>query len=113
MSFGAVRALSLSVNFDVHGVSATVTRPGQAAVNPKAIWQIMPQEETQPYGHDFTARGPRRVLLLKKTDFPVGVERGTTVSAPELIDGTAVNWIVDAVEQVQSDHWRVLVVRAT
>jgi hypothetical protein len=111
VNLGSVRSLVLGLNQAAHGVTATVTRTGHAAVETTAIWQTTPAEETQPFGHDLTARGPRRVMVLTKEDFPDGVERGTPIVAPEVDGGANLTWQVDAQDRAEADHWRVLVVR--
>lgn len=112
MNLGPLRSLVLSLNQATHGVTATVTRSGHAAVSTRAIWLTAPIDDPQPYGHDYSARGPRKAMVLSRADFPDGVERGTVISAPEAQGGTLLSWTVDSIERTEADHWRVVVVRS-
>lgn len=113
MDLGPLRTLALEINLAAHGVSATVTRPApdDTPVETTGIWHTAPPEDAQPYGTDFRRREPRRILALPRADLPT-MPRGTTISAPETIGGTAKTWTVDGLERVEADTWRVLVTLA-
>lgn len=113
MDLSSLRTLSLSLVMAAHGVSATVTRPApdSTPVSTTGLWLTTPQDEAQPYGVDISRRDPRRVLVLPRADLS-SVPRGTSISAPEVLGGAAKTWRVDGIDQVQGDHWRVLVVPA-
>lgn len=114
MSFGPLRSLVLSVNQAVHGVAATVTRPAPdgTPIETTVLWpSVAPVEDSQPYGTDFSRKGPRRVMAIPKVDVAT-LPIGTLIVAPEQIDGTNKNWRVDALDRSEADTWRAIVMLA-
>ncbi len=111
MDLGPLRQLALELNFDAHGVTAVVTRPGEDAVTTTGIWQ-RPLLEDLPVGREFAAREPRRIMALRR-DVLEEVERGTTVAAAETIGGTSQDWQIDGIETVESDYYLVRLIAET
>lgn len=111
MDAAALRRLMLDINQSAFGVSITVTRPGLAAIATTGIWLVTPLGEEQPYGTDLSKREPRRVMAIARADVAT-MPRGTTVSAPELLGGTAKTWKVDGLELVDAIQWRVILALA-
>lgn len=113
MDLGPLRTLALELNLAAHGVAATVTRPApdDTPVTTTGIWHSGPVEDPQPYGTDFRRREPRRILALPRADLAT-LPRGTTISAPETIGGTAKTWVVDSLDRVEADTWRAIVTLA-
>jgi len=110
MDVGSLRSLVLSRNQAWHGVTATVTRPApdDTPVSTTGIWSpFSPQQDDQPVGTDFRRREPRRVMALPRADL-TNVPRGTSVVAPESPGGTDKTWVVDGLERVEADTWRVI-----
>ncbi len=111
MDLSALRALTLTLNLSAHGVPAVVTRPvpDDTAITTTAIWvPTAPIDESQPFGSGFRRREPRRVLALKRSEF-AEVPSGTTIVAPEQLGGATRTWVVDGLDRVEADHWRVIV----
>lgn len=111
MDLGPLRELALELNFDAHGVAATVTPPGEAAIATSGIW-LSPMVEDQPIGRDFAVREPRRVMALRRDEVS-DVPRGTIIAASETIGGVSRNWQIDGVESTMPDHFRVIIVPET
>ena len=114
MSFGPLRALVLSLNQSAHGVPATVTRPApdSTPIVTTVLWPTAaPLDEAQPYGADFRRKSPRRVMAIPRVDVAT-CAIGTVVVAPEQLDGTNVTWRVDALDRVEADTWRAIVMVA-
>lgn len=111
MDLGPLRTLVSDLNFRVHGVAATVTRPApdNTPVVTTGIWLSPPLEEPRAVGTDFQRREPRKVLALPRNVLSK-VPRGTTVVAPEAIGGANKTWRVDGYDRVEGDHYRVIVV---
>lgn len=110
MTFGPLRSLVLSLNQATHGVTATVTRPApdNTPIATTGIWEVAPKDDSQPYGTDFRKVDRRRVMALARADLPT-LPRGTTIVAPETLDGENKTWVVDGLERVDADTWRVIV----
>lgn len=92
------------------GVAATVTRPApdNTPIATTAIW-LGAEEDSQPYGTDFTRREPRRLLTLSRAALPT-LLRGSLVEAPEVAGGTVQRWRVDGLAQpVDPEWWYALV----
>lgn len=94
--------------FDVLGIAATVTIPGETPVTSIGIW-LTPLVEEHPAGRDYGRREPRRVMALRRSVFSE-VPRGTLVSAPEKAGDTVRAWQVDGMESTEPDHFRVIVI---
>lgn len=112
MDLGPLRTLALSVNLNVHGVDATVTRPSpdNAPIVTRGIWST-PIEDVQPVGADFRRREPRKVLVLPRADVPT-LPSGTLIDAPDAIGGPVVAWRFDGFASPAEDgYWRAIVVK--
>jgi hypothetical protein len=112
MDLGPLRTLALSVNLNVHGVDATVTRPqpDDTPIATRGVWSS-PLDEQQPFGTDLRRVEPRRVLVLPKSALAT-VPRGTLIVAAEAPGGATKTWRVDGHDgAAQADYWRVIVKR--
>jgi hypothetical protein len=106
-----LREAVFSINRDaqVHGVSATVTRPhpDDTPITTTVIWAL-PMADAQAYGVDYRKKDPRRVLAIPRSDVPT-LPRGTTVLVAEP-GGTVRLFVVDGFEQAtEPEHWRAIV----
>jgi hypothetical protein len=110
MDLGPLRLLSREASMSVMGVDATVTVPSGAPVQTRVVWVNVATEQ-MPYGRDFQARDPRRVLVISRAAVPL-VPRGTTIAAPEYAGATVRTWTVDNVERMDADEARVIVAPA-
>lgn len=110
MGHGALRALALDLNLQLHGVPVTVTMPSEAPIETRGIW-LMFDTSLVPGGLEGGRREPIRVLALKRDVVPTVPQR-TLITAPEQEGQTAVTWRIDAVDRQYADHVRVTVVRA-
>lgn len=110
MDLGPVRALVLDLNFGVHGVLATVTRPApdNVPIETLGIW-LQPVAENFPGGMDFQRREPQRVMALRTDEVPT-VPRGTIITAPEKRGDAVQAWRVDGIDRYDADHVRVVVI---
>lgn len=99
---------------DAFGVPATVTRPAPDAtpVQTTAIWLAPLLEEQLPAGSDLQRREPRRVLAVMRSATLQSLKRQSLIRAPEVQDGPALLWRVDAILHVEYDQWRVAIVAA-
>ncbi|MCP4200652.1 MAG: hypothetical protein GY769_01800 [bacterium] len=111
MDLGALRQLTTELNFDAHGVPATVTRPDLDPVETKGIW-ARPLFEDQPIGAEFSQREPRRVMAFSRAEFPT-IERATVVSAPEQMGGAAVDWQTDGIVATEGRYFLVKMIAKT
>lgn len=110
MDLRALRAMAITLNWDVLGVDVTVTPPGGDPIETRGIW-VTPLTEQVPVGLDFTRAERRRVIALKKADVP-SAPRATVILAPESGSDTAVAWRVDGTDRIEAEHVRVTVVPA-
>ncbi len=108
MDLGPAHRLSRDVNFDVHGVSATVTAPGKASITTTGVWGGFLDEE-QPYGRDFGTREPKRLLSFRRDQAP-DLPLHTVIVAPEDLGGTARTWQIDGVDEVRRYTIRYFVI---
>jgi hypothetical protein len=108
MSFAAVRDLTLEINLAIFGVDITVTVAGTDPVVTRGLWQTWQTDEA-PQGASFGRREPLRVLAIPKSAV-ASVARGTLVTAPERDGEDDQFWLVDTVQSMQVDHWRVVLV---
>jgi hypothetical protein len=122
----AVRARALATNFAVHGVAATVRPGAPAAVITRGSWLPALLNEGGPVGGDFQKIRTRQAIAIPRsaeacavlaemgiTAAPVAwVTRGEKLEAPRPTGGAAVMWTVDAVDQYDADHLRIVVVEA-
>lgn len=115
MSFDALRASMLSLQFDMDGVAVTITRPAPDTVAltlpTGGIW-MTPLDEQEPTGTDFSRRDPRKVMAVARTETLPTLPRGTLIVAAELDGGTPYTWRVDGYERpLEPDLMRVILVR--
>lgn len=111
MDLGSLRDLVLDLNFDAHGVAATVTAPEGEAIATTGIW-LDPIPVDQPVGRAYSTREPRRVMALRRDEVSE-VPLGTIIAAAEKIGGVSRNWQIDGIESTLPDHFRVMVVPET
>lgn len=110
MDLGPLRQLALTVNLNVLGVDATVTRPApdNTPIMTRGIWSF-PLGDQQEFGVDFKRREPRRVLVLPREDVPT-MPSGTLISAAEAVGGTPRTWRFDGHDApAESGYWRAIV----
>lgn len=115
MGVDALRAHAQTVMFAVIGVPITVTRPApdDTPIVAEGVWAAMPTDESRPIGVDFQRAEPRKVLAIPRTETLPSIPRGTSISAPELLDGPIKNWRVDGYElPSEADLMRVRLVAA-
>lgn len=105
-----LRELVRDVNFNVHGVPATVTRPypDDTPIETSVIW-LQPITNDVPVGVDFQRREPERVLGIRLDEVPT-VPRGSVILAPERVGSVVSRWRVDALASLDADHGRYVVV---
>lgn len=108
MDLGPTHRLSRDVNFAVHGVVATVTSPGKAAITTTGVWGGI-EAVDQPYGRSFGTREPRRLLSLRRDEAP-DVPLHSVIVASEDLGGTPRNWQVDDVDETSRYTIRYLVI---
>lgn len=114
MNFDTARTAAVDVNFDVHGVPATVTRPApnDTPVSCTVINRVESLQERRPFGGDFQKREGRRVMSFKKEDFATQLERNTSVVAPERKGGADKTWVVDSIDRVDAYCWHMVITLA-
>lgn len=110
MDLGPLRALVLDVNFEAHGVAATVTRPApnNIPIATRVIW-VTPVTVGVPSDMDFQRNEPLRIIALKRSDVPT-VPKGTLIDAPPKAGDASQLWRVDAFDREEADHKRVIVI---
>lgn len=111
MDMGSLRALTTSINFSVHGVDATVTRPSpdNDPIVTRAVWWA-PETPTEPPGGDFARSEPVRRIALPLVDVP-SVPLKTVIVAAER-GASARTWQVDSHDHKGEGYTRVFVVPA-
>lgn len=102
---------SIEAAQEAFGLDAVVTIPDGDPVSATVFW-LPPKTVEVPIGNDMVRAEERRVLVLSKSDVPQ-VPRLTSVVVAEYDGGDDATWTVDAVDRVDSDHIRVLVVPAS
>lgn len=105
---GALRLLTRDLNFDGHGLPATVQIPDGEPVETRVIWCVPPLEEV-PLGTTFSRADPQRVLAIRTDEVPT-VPLKTTVLVAPMYGADVQRWIVDGFDRVELDHTRVIVV---
>jgi hypothetical protein len=95
--------------FATFGVAATVTPKDEGPIATSVIW-ISPIQDLLPADSAFARREGMPVMALRRDEVP-RVPRGTVVLAPEQAGGEIVAWMVDGMERVETDHYRVFVLR--
>lgn len=110
MDLGPLRALTLQLNLQAHGVDVTVTRPApdDTPITTRGIW-LTTETQDMPIATDFQRRDPRRVMALSRAAVPT-VPRGTEIEAPEKAGDALQTWRVDGLDSLQADHVRVVVI---
>lgn len=109
-----LRALVTAVNFDVHGVPATVTLPASQAdpipepITARVVW-VDPTTEAVPGSGDYRRSDQRKVMAISRAEVPA-VPRGTIVEAPEAEGDTPALWRVDSTEKLGIGRTLVVVV---
>lgn len=98
--------------FDAFGVPATVTRPGEDAIETTAVW--VPAGGTDRWGardetnSEILRARPRKVIALRGDEI-VAAPVGTIILAPEEAGGTIKTWRVDELDHIEHDLIRVFV----
>ncbi len=110
MDLGALRSLVRDINFGVHGMPATVTRPfpDDTPIVTRVVW-VLPSTDAVPLGADFQRQDVRRVVALRRDEVPT-VPTRTIVVAPETAGGADQRWRVEGPERMEADHGRYVVV---
>lgn len=111
MDLGSLRALTTSINFSVHGVDATVTRPSpnDTPIVTRAIW-VTPDTPAEPSGADFTRSESVDRLSLPLVDVP-SVPLKTVIVAAKRGESSR-TWLVDSHDHIGEGYTRVFVVPA-
>lgn len=109
MDLAALRSLVRETNFAVHGVPAVVTPPASASVETRIIWADREATALVPGEGSFQRVEPRRIMAIRRDEVEA-VPRGTIVAVTEHLLDAPTGWKVDAMDQVESDHFRVVVV---
>lgn len=110
MPFAALRSLALDLSMWAHGVDITVyLTDGSAPVSTRGVWMTQRADLAPPSGAGFGRREPHRVLAISRTAVST-IRRGTRVVAPEQSGGDERGWLVDAIADIQIDHWRAVMV---
>lgn len=91
------------------GLLVTVTRPApdSTPIATTGIWLDEGLDEDRPYGTDFQARDPRRLMAIPRADVAT-MPRGTTITAPEIAGGATKTWRVDGLDDVDPQFWQVV-----
>jgi hypothetical protein len=93
---------------EAFGLPAVVTLPdAEESIETDAVWLPSTTEEV-PASNSISRAEEKRVLCLSKADVPQ-VPRGTLVAVAEYDGGDVLDWIVDAVERVEFDNARLIV----
>jgi hypothetical protein len=108
VDLGGLRALVRDLNFQAHGVPATVIPPDEEPIQTRVVW-LTPSTEIVPAGSDARRAEARRTMGIRRDEVPA-VPRGTLVDVTEHGQTAPDEWRVDAMEKVEADHFRVVVV---
>lgn len=94
--------------FRAFGVDATVTRPGQDAIDTSVVW-VNQTTDGVPLGAALQMADPKRLLVVRRDHVPT-LPLGTVIQAPE-IDGDDIKvWKVDTIVHYEPDLIRALVI---
>jgi len=107
MDLAGLRSLVREVNFGTHGIPAVVTPPDADPVETRIIW-LSPTTDSPPTGNEVRRADARRVMAIRRDDVPA-VPRGTVIEVTEHLLTDPALWKSDAMEEVFSDHHRVVV----
>lgn len=111
MDLGALRALSLEVNMQAHGLDITVTKPAPdntVPIDTRGIW-LTTETEDVPTEHEFARREPIRLMAVTR-DSVEGIPINTLIAAPEVFGGPVRTWRVDGLARREALHDRVWLV---
>lgn len=115
MDLTSLRSLVRSINFETHGVDATIEPGAGQAFDPfvtRAIW-LTPETEDQPRSLELHRRERSYVLAIPFVEIPA---RGAIVLAPrpafDEFHGEIERWEVDGFDRVDADHVRLRLVLA-
>lgn len=110
MDISEVRALTLDLNFEVHGVDATVIRPypDSDPIETRIIW--LTDVTVDEAGGPFTRAQGQKVMCFRRDQVPT-VPDGTIVVAPPKAGDADARWKVDGQHSTFADHQRKFVVR--
>lgn len=103
------------INFANQVLSVPVTdlkrpSPDDEPIETRGIWLTAETREA-PDGSPVPRVERFRVMSFRRDEVPT-VPTGTTFLAPELPDGEVVGWRVDGAHSQETDHQRVIVLRA-
>jgi hypothetical protein len=90
------------------GVDAIITPPDEAPISAGLIW-LATETVQVPIGGDYQRAEARRVACIATVDVP-SLPRGTLISAPEAAGLPMSEWKVDAIDRIDFDHHRAVVV---
>jgi hypothetical protein len=110
MDPGPLRVLVCGLNFQAHGVPATVMPPGEDPIVTRVIWPTTGLDAV-PSRLDLRRSVPRRIAALPRADVPQ-VPRGTLILAADYGSAVIQRWQVDGVEAIEPEHVRVIVIPA-
>lgn len=109
MGFGALRALTLSLNQWAHGVDIVVSPPlTDDVIETRGIW-LTDQTNEAPGGASFGRREPLKVLAIAR-DAVDTFKKGTKITAPPRDGDADQGWVIDTVLELRADHVRVIVI---
>lgn len=109
MDLSAVRTLTLDTNFSVFGVDVMVLTPDRnTPTAARGIW-LTNTTEDRPGANPFPRKEARRAMALRRSEVP-DLPRNTVITAPGAAGEDEREWRVDGVEQLEAEHWRVVVV---
>jgi hypothetical protein len=118
MGFGALRALTLELNQEFHGVDITIQPDGltiPTAIVTRGIWLTNETPDVMSGvsrgGRDAFGnwRDVRRVLAIPRAALD-SVPTHIVIVAPEQDGGDPKRWVVDGVDDKRADHTRVVLV---
>ena len=96
MDYGALRTMTLDMQFSVYGVPATVTPVNGDATDAMVIWLPPLQEDLAYSSQELQRREPRRILAVRTAEVP-SLPRGSRIVAAEYGSSAARTWKVDGV----------------
>jgi hypothetical protein len=102
---------SLDAAFAAFALDATVTPPGEDAIETSGFW-VSPLTDDVPGPLEFSRREARRVFVLKRADVPT-LPLKTVIEAPLEAGGVVQRWMVDGFDRIeQPDELRPIVIAA-
>lgn len=101
------------INFasQILSVPIEVTRPSpdDEPIETRGIWLTLDTRDMPESA--FPRREAFRVMSLRRDEVPTA-PMGTVILAPETEDGAVLGWTVDGMHSIETDHHRVIVLRA-